>query len=183
MTADWLLLEVGGAGLLAARAQGRRLRRASLAIREPLERLVPLLEKEAATYHMMQGGYAAAAKSTAEALWDTGFGAPHPILQRHIGDLGLVYEQARYAEIVAKLDAPSKEKLKRAVVDVMSYRLKRQIQLRNAALDAQIGAMRALIASHRELEKGKPISLATVAAYVQSMRELVEQLAAAAKKK
>jgi len=176
--ADVVSADVGG--VLASQIQKRKVKRASKAIRQRLEVIIPLIEKERATMESLQRVLVQDAGVTAVVLYRNGIGAPDPILANNIGTFGLSYEPGSYSHACETLRGQGREEcmhnFEKGIREVVLLRAKRRARDQVAVIDSNAAAIKALSDAHSRMEDGQPINLALVTQQLMTLRTIVDDL-------
>ena len=181
-----------GAGLLAGARQAARLKAASGAIRESLEKAVDLLRREKEVHASVRRVLVEAQGATARALASLGLGRPGPLLAPHAAAFGLVFDEKEYDGALARLrkepsitgrPGVSREDDLRAALDrVLEHRVARRVDLEGALVDETLSGLEGLVLAHRSFEAKRETDLSAVLDHVAAVRALLEEYCAAAEK-
>jgi hypothetical protein len=142
-----------GAGLLAQRAQDRRLRRDSLWILPVTTELRDNLKREAGVFDSIADYTATIRTRTATNLFDSGLASYDGELQPLLSDVRLS-PAANTEDLIAK-----SERLKTALAASMTARDSARVKQTQAAYRAAVGALDQLISAHSAFERKTPPNL------------------------
>jgi len=174
-----------GAGLLAGARQAARLKAASGAIRESLEKAVELLRREREVHASVRRVLVEARGATARALASLGLGRPGPLLAPHAAAFGLVFDEKEYDGALALLrkepsatGAPGKTRaddLRLALDRVLELRVARQAELEGALVDETLAGLESLVVAHTAFEAKAEPDVAAVTGHVAAVRALLDE--------
>lgn len=163
-------------GWLVAGVQARQLREASILIRQRLEAIIRVMEKERQALSLIREEIVRGNQQTAIALWRLGIGSPFPIIESQIGSFGLTVDQGALERRMNEMPAAERAQLRAAIDSVIDLRARRKQALEADLVEANIDALRRLVAEHRAFEHDKPLDLQAVSEQISRMRAIVEQI-------
>ena len=165
-------LAARGAGFLANWEQSRRLKQASILVRERLEPVIGLLDKERTLYDALRTEIVTGSGRSAIALWNIGIGRPDSILEEQLGTFGLLYDKDHYERHLTALSFSDRDNLKKAIASIIRHRVDRRISLETQLIEGSQEGFQMLIAAHRKLENGKELTLETFTAHLIVIRKI-----------
>lgn len=181
-----------GLGAFAGARQAARLKQASAAIRESLERFVALLRTEREVHASLRRALVEGQGSAARAFAALGLGRPGALLAPHAAAFGLAWDEKEYDGALALLrKEPSitgrpgtnrEDDLRAALDRVLEHRVARRVDLEGALVDETLAGLEALVLAHRSFEAKQETDLAAVHGHVAAVRALLDEYRAAAGK-
>ncbi|HLH51036.1 MAG TPA: hypothetical protein VKV96_16980 [Roseiarcus sp.] len=176
----------GGSGFLATEYQKRAVLKASEAISARLQATLDLLNSENSIYAGLQDEITRGLRETALALWRHGIGAPDAILTEQIGSFGLTYSPDSYLRACATdsgaARAQCQTRFNQAIAAAIRYRASEIATLQDETMRANQTALSALLAAHKQFEKGEPLNLAAVTQQLALIRSVIDQINRARRK-
>jgi hypothetical protein len=181
-----------GLGAFAGTRQAARLKEASAAIRESLERFVALLRKEQEVHASLRRALVEGQGSAARAFAALGLGRPGALLAPHAAAFGLAWDEKEYdgalsllrkePSITGRPGASREDDLRAALDRVLEHRVARRVDLEAALVDETLAGLEALVLAHRSFEAKRETDLAAVLEHVAAVRALLDEYRAAAGK-
>jgi hypothetical protein len=175
-----------GGGLLARRAQERKIRRGSEAIRSRLETFRELLNAEAEIHTSVRARLVAQGGNTTRSLWTMGLVRPDAILQQHVGSFGFTYDSAALNRLQQREPPPARSAsapprhslaaLQMGLDSVLTLRVRRRMEVEGLVVRETIGGLDELITAHKKLERGVPLNVETLTGHLSAMRTYLDQL-------
>ena len=164
------------AGGTASWIQSTKLRSGSATIRRFLERIIPVMEREARVYQSIERVSAQTLGTASTELYRSGIGKPHPIIRHYVESCGLEFDPAQVDAVLSGSDAKKKKQLQDAVGYAIQARVDRQAALRAGAIQQTIAALHELKKEHEDFEKGKEVEFAGLASDLSLLRHYTERL-------
>lgn len=181
-----------GLGAFAGARQAARLKQASVAIRESLERFVALLREEREVHASLRRALVEGQGSAARAFAALGLGRPGALLAPHAAAFGLAWDEKEYDGALSLLrKEPSitgrpgmnrEDDVRVALDRVLEYRVARRVDLEGALVDETLAGLEALVLAHRSFEAKRETDLAAVLEHIAAVRAILDEYRAAAGK-
>ena len=178
-----------GLGAFAGARQAARLKQASIAIRESLERFVELLRSERDVHASLRRALVEGQGSAARAFAALGLGRPGALLAPHAAAFGLAWDEKEYDGALALLrkepsitgrpGANREDDLRAALARVLEHRVARRVELEGALVDETLAGLEGLVLAHRYFEAKRETDLAAVLEHVAAVRALLDEYRAA----
>lgn len=162
-----------GSGLIG-QIQVSRIKSASELIRIKLAQFRDLIEQEKQIYMNVQQVILYSASRTAVALYSSGIGSPHPILEELVGDMGFEYRPEE--KQLANLSKEQREKLQKGIELVVNTKIAHRIQQEQNTFNDMIQGMTELITQHQKLENGESLDLSNITAMTARFRETLVKI-------
>ncbi|HRY42847.1 MAG TPA: hypothetical protein P5164_02770 [Thermoanaerobaculia bacterium] len=181
-----------GLGAFAGARHAARLKKASAAIRESLERFVALLRTEREVHASLRRALVEGQGTAARAFAALGLARPGTLLAPHAAAFGLAWDEKEYDGALALLrkepsitgrpGANREDDLRAALDRVLEHRVARRVDLEGALVDETLAGLEALVLAHRSFEAKQETDLAAVHGHVAAVRALLDEYRAAAGK-